>query len=663
MISISFFFIICILLCSFTAVASSNWYQFQMDEKNTGVTGDQAPISDPDDGDSMSWEVELASGIDCTPIVVGDLVYVATANNSVIAFDKETGAVEWRSSSSGSGFLLSNLAYGNHIIFVPTKDGKIFAFDADDGSQLWNKSITSDQLNTPVNYYDHQIFFGDCSNSGASQSTTGGTYYCYNDDGSVAWTHESTGNSGYYWAGAAVKGDYVIFGDDGSNITVLDRDTGAISDEIDTNDVFGVDVKEIRSSIMYYDGRIYFTSKGGYCFALGFNSNTGKLDESDKAFHNIGYSVSTPAIYNERIYVGSAGKLYCLEASDLSLIWEYAVNGDVKSSPAVSSHYDAGNGDAYIYLTTNVEDGKVYCVKDQTGATDPELQWSYSKSGETDFILAGVSISDGWIFFGTDSNYLFGLTNKESSSDSDDDGGSSSGSGGSGESGEDINNIVFEETSKKIMVVGTKVEFNFTGEDNPIQVISLDPKINAGYKNLKIEVLQGTSSYATPISGRVYKNINIWLGKAGFATPQNLDNVDVIFRVEKSWLEQYTISTDLISLHRYSDDKWNEMPTEEMPEMEDDEFVYFKARVPGFSPFVIAGTWDVDEAAEEEPVEVVSVSDLYSDEDEGSDDGDVAMEVTSSNSESDSSSDKQTPGFGALLALSVLSIFLFRKRA
>ena len=78
-----------------------------------------------------------------------------------------------------------------------------------------------------------------------------------------------------------MKGDYLIYGDDRSHLTSVEKDTGNTIDELDVSSVFGVAANEIRSSIVYNSDRLYFTSKGGYCFALGFNDSSGKFDTMD----------------------------------------------------------------------------------------------------------------------------------------------------------------------------------------------------------------------------------------------------------------------------------------------------------------------------------------------------------------------------------------------
>ncbi|WP_445474679.1 PGF-pre-PGF domain-containing protein [Methanococcoides methylutens] len=586
----AFFLSAIIFICILSSVAcASDWPQFQKDKTNSGVTKDEAPTSDPMSDNSLSWERKLSSNIDIAPIVDGDLVYVATGDNKVYAIDKVTGNITWENSSSGSGFLLANIASGKNMIFVPTKNGRIYAFDADTGVEMWDVKVSSNQLNTPVTFDSNRIYFGDAE-SGGTGSSSDGTYYCYDvEDGTELWSRDSTSGGGYYWAGAAVKGNYLIYGDDKSHLTSVEKDTGNTIDEIDVSSVFGVAANEIRSSIVCNSDRLYFTSKGGYCFALGFNDSSGTFDTMNAYSAYIGPSVSTPTIYNGKVYVGSAGALSCLNASDLTNIWAFAVSGDVKSSPALSERYDTGNGNIYIYFTTNSADGRVYCLKDYNGNINPVEQWSYEEPGKTDWSLAGVAISDGWIYYGTDTGYLFGLTNKKTIRKS----GGSSGGGGSGSAniffstGEAPENIAVFETSISYMSFGHKTTFEFYDPDNYVTSVYFDAKQNCGKQTAIVEVLNTNSTYATSIEEPVYKYLNIWIGKAGFANPARMDNMTVEFKVLKPEINESIVNRSTITLNRFYEDEWRSLNTEELEDREDNNSIYFRAETTGISPFAI----------------------------------------------------------------------------
>jgi hypothetical protein len=88
-------------------------------------------------------------------------------------------------------------------------------------------------------------------------------------------------------------------------------------------------------------------------------------------------------------------------------------------------------------------------------------------------------------------------------------------------------------------------------------------------------------------SGIIYKSLNIWVGNAGFATPANIENAVICFKVEKAWIKDKKVDPDSITLYRYNDGKWNKLETGLSGE--DNKYLYFIAKTPGFSPFVIKG--------------------------------------------------------------------------
>jgi hypothetical protein len=79
------------LACLAGVSDAGGWHQFQKDSRNTGITSDAAPRSDPE----LVWSMQTGS-IDVPPIIAGDLVYVYDANGTIRAFDKKSGDPVWR---------------------------------------------------------------------------------------------------------------------------------------------------------------------------------------------------------------------------------------------------------------------------------------------------------------------------------------------------------------------------------------------------------------------------------------------------------------------------------------------------------------------------------------------------------------------------------------
>ncbi|SFM26414.1 outer membrane protein assembly factor BamB family protein [Methanolobus profundi] len=405
-------------------VSASDWTQFQHDTYNSGTSMDKAPITYPDL--NLSWDYTFSgtaglSNVYSPPLVVNDTVYAVTPDGSVSAINKRTGIEKWSISLGYIGYQLGAPAFGNSTLFIPTYTGKIFTIDAENGNVAWNISHGGKWGFTPVTYDEHRIFFGYCSD----WEGTEGKYYCYYDNGTKGWERDSTTTGGYYWAGATVVGDFLIFGDSEGFLTSVYKEKGTLRDEINVASVFGLsDIGSIKSSVSYNEmnSKLYFTSEGaskGYLLSIVFNED-GTFDVYDKCSVEILPSTSTPAYYNGRVYAGSGdhdtgGKLYCFNGSDLSEIWEYVPNGGIKASPVISTAYDDGEGEVYIYFTTNTDKGRAYCLRDHSDNNASEEVWYYQPpSDKYQYILQGVAISDGWLYFGNDGGYLFGLATEES---------------------------------------------------------------------------------------------------------------------------------------------------------------------------------------------------------------------------------------------------------
>ncbi|AKB34216.1 cell surface protein [Methanosarcina siciliae HI350] len=412
------------------AEPGEDWPSFQKDLHNTGLTSDRGPITAPDE--EVSWDVYThgtgMAGIDTVPVVVNGSVYVISTDGHVRAINRTTSALNWETPIPDcSGFQLGNPAYGNGKIFVPTADSRIFAFDAWTGTELWNDSVESNkpsssslyhQLNTPVVYDNGRIYFGQWI-----PSNYAGKYYCYTEDGTEVWNRDCThGNKGYYWAGATVVGDYLVFGGDDGYLTSLYKVNGTLVDEIN------IGAGEIRSTLVYDEesNRIFTSTKNGYCISIemspeGTFNNSSKVQSASFGAQ----STSTPVIYNGRVYLGSgnfqaSSPFFCLNSTDLSVIWSFTgTTGGVQSSPVVSTAYDDGDGEVYIYFTTNAKYGRLYCLRDNATNTNmTSEEWYFQpEDSKNQYTLQGVALVGGWLYYGNDKGYLFGLAGVQNESE------------------------------------------------------------------------------------------------------------------------------------------------------------------------------------------------------------------------------------------------------
>ena len=164
---------------------------------------------------------------------------------------------------------------------------------------------------------------------------------------------------------------------------------------------------------------------------------------------------------------------------------------------------------------------------------------------------------------------------------------SSSGGGGGGASSvEDFSNLALKEIDSKYLRMNANVVYDFTTENNPIRSISLYSLKNSGEITSTIEVLNNRSKLVdTTPEQLIYKYINIWIGKTGFATASNIKDARIKFRVNSDWIRQMGVNPSDIRLLRYNGTAWEVLPT--VFESNTTNYAIFESQTPGFSPFVI----------------------------------------------------------------------------
>ena len=287
----------------------------------------------------------------CAPLIVGDRVFVVTANGvnedhinipapkapSFLALDKKTGKVIWQDDSPTQKFLTtprgnlnqvdflkmlvnrgdilmhgqwSNPAYavvdGVPQVVFPGGDGWIYAFRPDDGKLLWKfdcnpkdakfgvsgKGNRSDFIGTPV-IYKNRVYIG------VGQE----------------WEHRT--GVGHFWC-----------------IDMTKR--GDVSPELRDN-ANGKIVANPESALVWHYG--------------------GAINDSDvlrklRRNYYFGRTMSTAAINEDLVYISDLnGILHCLDASTGKMWWEFDTKSDIWASPFYA--------DGKVYLGT---DSKVMYV-------------------------------------------------------------------------------------------------------------------------------------------------------------------------------------------------------------------------------------------------------------------------------------------------------------
>lgn len=417
------------------------WPNFRGNDQNMAITNVKTPTGQID-AETKSSDVELlwasasGSGYDSgavgSPIFVGGYMY-AYAGTRLLKLDPATGeTVASVNMVSNSDFAIIPPTYADGMIFVALKEGRVQAFRADTLESLWvYQDPLKGQSNSPITYSDGYVYVGFWN--GESKPAN---FVCLTADYEGSTTKEAlwryTSQGGFYWAGAYANDKYVVVGtDDGQSgytsqtakLVVFDKRTGEI---VDSKEGYTGD---IRSNIAYADGRVYFTSKGGYFYSEVLGSD-GKLSGS-KSIALGGMSTSTPVVYNNRAYVGVSGTgqftaysghhIAVLDLNSWSVAYTATTQGYPQTSGLLSTNTE--DGSVNVYFMDNYTPGVMRVINDSANQT--ALKNGISENGQNNCApvvfkpegpLAQYCISSpvadeyGTLYFKNDSGNLIALT-------------------------------------------------------------------------------------------------------------------------------------------------------------------------------------------------------------------------------------------------------------
>ncbi|MBQ3335255.1 MAG: PQQ-binding-like beta-propeller repeat protein [Eubacteriaceae bacterium] len=436
--------------CQVTVLAEENeasayFPTFRKNNSNMAVVNAKLPKDNDEFYQIWSNSEIVPNGLSTcgTPLVIGNYIYVPTQNKKLYCLDKSTGAIVAQTNLNSNIGFFSFATYGDGMIFVPESNGVIEAFDAMTLERVWISENISGQSICQVTYHDGYVYSGVWSGTGGGS----GVFYCVDatrERGKadevggvrkVKW--QSTDNGGFYWAGACVVGNYVVYGGDSGRLYVADHETGAVIASVNTG-------SSIRSAIAYDEATkaVYFSSttvSGGYggsdgkCFKVPINADTGALG-TPSSTDLISGSTSTPVVYNGRVYLttnnaaGSSvgadstvidqnsktnGKMAVIDASTMKLIYNADLGGPSKASPLLTTYYEDNKHTVYLYVTVNNKDGAVVRVKDYAGNTTPDSKVIYTPpSSEQQYVTTSLNCdSDGTVYYRNDRGHLIALFN------------------------------------------------------------------------------------------------------------------------------------------------------------------------------------------------------------------------------------------------------------
>jgi len=276
------------------------------------------------------------------------------------------------------------------------------------------------QIATPITMSGNYLYFGIYQGDRS--------YYQVNtSDTDDILRYSTYTGEGYYWAGAAVVGDYVYFGDELGRVYKrpigAGFDTGAGAVAYLTNDTTGE--SGVRSSVCYDGSNLYVTTRNGFLWRLSTDLYTvTSLDFRDTSGTiYVQNSSSTPVVSgNGYIYVGGYysdfststfhGAVKCLPVNNwssaaLKTVW--TSESEAVQSSVITYSVSRPTRD-YLYFTTNGPAGCGRCISYATASESTTDIWATPAQDARTYTLQGMAADGNHVVFGNDVNTLYIVT-------------------------------------------------------------------------------------------------------------------------------------------------------------------------------------------------------------------------------------------------------------
>ncbi|MBK5233937.1 MAG: PQQ-binding-like beta-propeller repeat protein [Thermoleophilia bacterium] len=217
-------------------------------------------------------------------------VYVAFQNGDLVAFDADTGKIDWKHNIRGG--VQSSPVTVDGRLYIGSEEGVVYSFDADTGKVIWTyRAVTP--VKTSPSFNQGTVYFGNYSGSVFALDAKTGKQKWRTDTTSTA-----PGGSGGFYSSPAVAGGKVYLARNDGIVYAFDEKNGKQSWFFQTKgDVYGSPaLAEVPGTPL----TVYIGSYDSNLYAL--NASTGKEEWS----HDVGGPVpGTATVIGHTVYTSS----------------------------------------------------------------------------------------------------------------------------------------------------------------------------------------------------------------------------------------------------------------------------------------------------------------------------------------------------------------------
>jgi outer membrane protein assembly factor BamB len=319
---------------------------------------------------TRAWQHNIGGAVQSRLVRDGDLLYVTSMGNDLVALNPADGSEKFRTKTDGPIF--SSPCVTDAVAYFGSADHYVYAVDAKTGQQKW-KAKTDGAVLAGPNVAQGIVCVG---------STDTNIYGLDINDGHYVWT---VPGHNMYQSQTATDGDHFFVGGWDNHFRCIDAKTGHVAWDLELGKPqklpgFSSYAPAITSPAVGA-GNVFVSTNDGILHALNIADGTEAWRVDWK---KMGYS--SPCYHDGRVYcaLSDEGKTFCVNADSGEMLWT-ADTGSV----IYDSSFCFGGGNVFI--------GCVNGTASAIRAADGKLLWQYRLG--PGHLLASPAADDQLVYF------------------------------------------------------------------------------------------------------------------------------------------------------------------------------------------------------------------------------------------------------------------------
>jgi len=245
---------------------------------------------------SLKWKFKTGGIIHSSPVLQDGVLFIGSWDNFFYAIDVKTGQEKWKfktGEEQAMSGIMTTATVRNGVVYFGARDAHVYALHTDDGKILWSYDAEKSWILGSAIIKNDILYVG-----------TSDSYLLLGLDTRTGTEKFRFKTCGYVFGSPAIAGNTLFIGDFTGKMYALDLASPGRYSEFST-----ASRKQFAAGVLKNDVLDFaYASKGADLYY--YDANKRVMDD----FYSLGPFVSSPAIKDNTLYVGSAdGYLYALE--------------------------------------------------------------------------------------------------------------------------------------------------------------------------------------------------------------------------------------------------------------------------------------------------------------------------------------------------------------